>query len=278
VCGSTGEAIKCSHTSNNEDHGYIYAFEFGDGRIKIGRTKNPSQRLDQHARNLEKYMDCKIGRTVVSQPHLNFIENETILKRLFKGRKIKGEVFRATMEDLVRVVDDEIIFQRRPPAHFFDKPQGEYSSRCEACFTDAESKRYEKPYRGRFGVYLCAKCWSETERSQVEADWNACNKDADDLVYCRMYINGKEIQHAHFLHIPRVGDGITFFQLDKEQEDYWREKLNLDTFPKIIKVEHVIWGLYQDSSDGQIKPTGVVRIYCSIPVNGQFPSDAGVHG
>lgn len=62
-------------TSTVEFGGYLYIIEFSTGLLKVGKTRNPAKRLDQHRHHAEAF-GLSITRYWVSEAHDNYGENE----------------------------------------------------------------------------------------------------------------------------------------------------------------------------------------------------------
>lgn len=66
--------------------GYIYVIGFANGVVKIGRTRNPKNRLQAHATNLGSV--SPIQEQWVSPMHVEWVRNENSLRSLLGGREI----------------------------------------------------------------------------------------------------------------------------------------------------------------------------------------------
>lgn len=79
--------------------GYIYVLEYGT-TIKIGSTRNPEKRLKNLEANARLYGDISTGRVLVSIPHVNFRENETLIHRYLREMRItSSERFDITFDE-----------------------------------------------------------------------------------------------------------------------------------------------------------------------------------
>lgn len=80
--------------SGSSAGGYLYAAQFDTGAIKVGQTLEPRSRLRKHRRDADAY-----GVSVIdfwlSQPHAEFIKNETALLASCSGlaTRRKNEYF-----------------------------------------------------------------------------------------------------------------------------------------------------------------------------------------
>lgn len=70
--------------------GYFYVLEYSDSVVKIGKTGNPSQRLNTLKRDAENYGSWNLGLFALSRPHTNYSTNETILHEYFAQRRRYG--------------------------------------------------------------------------------------------------------------------------------------------------------------------------------------------
>lgn len=81
--------------------GFVYMFEIGSEKIKIGSTGKPIRRLGEWLRSAEAF-DKKIGRIAVTPAHLNYKENELFLHSKFpKARCGNCEYFSIKLDNAV---------------------------------------------------------------------------------------------------------------------------------------------------------------------------------
>ena len=99
-----------------EEYGFIYAVEFENGKIKIGKTSNPFERISTHTRTFGAMSD--ILGVYVSQEHFNYSENETKLLKVMGfyknevGDKTIAEV-RAAADGLEFIWEDTLSYEKR---------------------------------------------------------------------------------------------------------------------------------------------------------------------
>jgi hypothetical protein len=62
----------------SEEGAFVYVIQFSSGVVKVGYTRNPAQRLKQHA-DAAKRHGGGIAKYWVSQPHAQANENERCL-------------------------------------------------------------------------------------------------------------------------------------------------------------------------------------------------------
>lgn len=80
--------------------GWFYAVEYGD-KLKIGSTTKPKQRIKTLKAHAE-YGDLMIGKTVLSEPHTNYLDNERMFHNLFRDFRVgKTELFKVGISDFV---------------------------------------------------------------------------------------------------------------------------------------------------------------------------------
>lgn len=85
--------------------GYVYAIEFGN-YIKIGCTKCPYRRILQ-LRRIANYNMCKIKQIALSEPHVNYKQNEHLLHLQFDTKRIKGtELFNITLIQAINAMKE----------------------------------------------------------------------------------------------------------------------------------------------------------------------------
>ena len=89
----------------NPDHGFVYALEY-DEYLKIGSTRQPSQRLAALGAQIRNYGDrtAKLGRMVISPPHRAYRLTEKQFHNLFAARRTRGELFQMTLEEFLASV------------------------------------------------------------------------------------------------------------------------------------------------------------------------------
>jgi predicted GIY-YIG superfamily endonuclease len=81
-------------------NGFIYAMAVSNGTVKIGSTWTPLNRLKQHASSCKMYGPLQIREIALSRPHFSFHHTERALHKVFADRKLKGEFFRVSMNDI----------------------------------------------------------------------------------------------------------------------------------------------------------------------------------
>lgn len=86
------------------EDGYVYAVEFGNGIVKVGRTENPANRLRSHSTDGERFGNG-ITRWWLSKPHRLYKENETSIKN---HCKLTGSITGGT-EYFLNVSLEEIV-------------------------------------------------------------------------------------------------------------------------------------------------------------------------
>lgn len=90
--------------NTNNGFGYVYAVEWGDGKVKIGSTTDPERRfkaLEQTAR----YGGVELGRRIASEALTNYLDGERSLHSLFGGRRVMGtELFEVPFDEAAGAV------------------------------------------------------------------------------------------------------------------------------------------------------------------------------
>ena len=83
------------------NQGFLYALEYGD-YLKIGRTKNLAQRISFLTYQAINYSQTDTRRIAYSIQHSNYAQNENILHKFFKDKRVgKGELFSLTLDDFL---------------------------------------------------------------------------------------------------------------------------------------------------------------------------------
>lgn len=80
--------------------GYVYIIEFGD-LIKIGKTINPKSRMVVLNSIAKNYGNQEVKRIFVSKQHVNYAKNELILHAHFKSFRVKGELFKLNLDNIM---------------------------------------------------------------------------------------------------------------------------------------------------------------------------------
>lgn len=93
-------SIKHLNLNRHRFVGYVYALEVG-GRVKIGMTRSPLARLPKLASSIASLEGGTVGRVLLSQPHTNYAENERAVHEAFADRRLFGEFFNMTLDELI---------------------------------------------------------------------------------------------------------------------------------------------------------------------------------
>lgn len=86
--------------------GVVYAIEYGDGFVKIGCSKFPSDRVFTVKHFIADYMQKEVKRVVVSPWHTNYRRNELLVHYFFKEKRIENtELFETSIESVLQVME-----------------------------------------------------------------------------------------------------------------------------------------------------------------------------
>lgn len=64
-------------------YGHLYLAVLSNGAIKIGATRKPRQRVNQHVQAVRKYSDLDVDAFYFTAPHTNYLQNESSIHKKF---------------------------------------------------------------------------------------------------------------------------------------------------------------------------------------------------
>lgn len=86
--------------------GYLYAFEVPGGRVKIGKTKNPKNRLSNHHNDLLKFSGDGLTSVWITDPHSNYSDTELIAHSLLSHARVYKEFFKCGISDAIEQISN----------------------------------------------------------------------------------------------------------------------------------------------------------------------------
>lgn len=90
----------------SEYAGVVYAIEYGDGFVKIGCSKIPSDRVFAVKHLITDYMQKEVKRVLISPWHTNYRNNELLVHCFFKDKRIENtELFKTSIESVLQVME-----------------------------------------------------------------------------------------------------------------------------------------------------------------------------
>ena len=130
-------------THGNYD-GFVYAVEFGE-YVKIGSSKNIKDRIKSLRSMCTKYCGKTLGRAYISEPHINYIENERLLHEVFSGVCVRGsELFDISIEDVVKQIDSMDLVNSESDYEKFGKQDVESSEHLETWYMATFGVNHQK--------------------------------------------------------------------------------------------------------------------------------------
>jgi hypothetical protein len=91
------EELKKFEKTKKEYDGFVYVIDLGT-QVKIGKSHNISQRILYLKRIFHTYSDIHLLRIAVTDPHMNYNENEKLMHTAFSDFRNKGELFDVDFE------------------------------------------------------------------------------------------------------------------------------------------------------------------------------------
>jgi hypothetical protein len=97
-------------TPKRKFKGYIYVVEFkntytgSNNIVKIGASRNPYKELKNYNYEAMSYYSLIINKIILSAWHINYKENESLLHKSFKDRKIElGDLYCITLDVFIEI-------------------------------------------------------------------------------------------------------------------------------------------------------------------------------
>jgi hypothetical protein len=165
--------------------GYVYILEF-EKEIKIGRTKNPEQRINC----IETTRGERVKRSFISERCSNYFKIEVMLHRIFKDKRNVGEYFNCDFDevvlqlskmDFITVTDEEIEISNE---EHFKKIEKTVKEIVERSYKNAIKEiNNEKPVH-------CHMCQTPIDVWNSTSSFENCDKDKS----CEIYYLYSDIQ------------------------------------------------------------------------------------